>query len=76
MAGSDPFEYRSIDGTGNNLLSPLKGSAGSVFLRLAPASYADGISALAGADRPSAREVSNAVLAQSGDLPSALGTST
>ena len=75
MANGDPFEFRSIDGIGNNLLSPLKGSSGSVFLRLTPSNYADDVSSLAGPDRPSARAISNAVLAQDEDRPSSLGTS-
>ncbi|PQO31645.1 peroxidase family protein [Blastopirellula marina] len=57
-------EYRSIDGTGNNLENPELGSTGEALLRTAPADYADGISTLAGEDRPSAREISNAFSAQ------------
>ena len=72
---SDPFEFRSIDGSGNNLTNDLWGSAGSLFLRKVESSYGDGISTLGGVGRPSAREISNAVMAQDGDLPSAIGTS-
>jgi len=54
---------RSFDGTGNNLSHPTWGSTGTDFLRIAPAEYADGISAPAGSTRPSAREISNAVSA-------------
>lgn len=57
-------EVRSIDGTGNNLANPELGSIGQQLLRIAPADYADGISAMAGEDRPSAREVSNQFSAQ------------
>ncbi|MBI2825079.1 MAG: peroxidase [Planctomycetia bacterium] len=57
---------RSIDGSGNNLLHPTWGSAGTDLLRTAPAAYADGLSAPAGANRPSAREISN-VIADQGD---------
>ena len=46
--------FRSIDGTGNNLANPDWGAAGTDLLRIAPAAYADGVSAPAGADRPSA----------------------
>jgi hypothetical protein len=53
----------SIDGTGNNPLHPAWGSTDQQLLRAAPAAYADGISAPAGANRPSARAVSNAVSA-------------
>jgi hypothetical protein len=56
-------DVEAFDGTGNNLLHPDWGSAGSDFLRIAPATYADGISAPAGADRPSARDVSNVLAA-------------
>ncbi len=65
-------EFRSFDGTGNNIADPLLGNAGTQLLRAAPAEYADGISELAGADRPSAREVSNALAAQD---PDAVGNS-
>ncbi|WP_406694128.1 peroxidase family protein [Singulisphaera sp. Ch08] len=57
---------RTIDGTGNNLTNPNWGSAGVDLLRLAPTAYGDGISAPAGADRPSARVISNS-LADQGD---------
>ncbi|QDS99636.1 peroxidase family protein [Adhaeretor mobilis] len=57
-------EVRSIDGTGNNLENPELGSAGTQLLRTAESDYADGISELAGEDRPSAREVSNVIAAQ------------
>lgn len=58
-----PASYRTIDGTGNNLAHPEWGSTYEQLLRVAPAEYADGISAPAGADRPSAREISNALAA-------------
>ena len=66
---------RSIDGSGNNLANPTLGRAGAQLLRLAPTAYADGTSALAGADRPSARVISNVVVAQAGSLPNPLGVS-
>lgn len=52
-------EFRSVDGTGNNLDSPQLGAAGENLLRIAEADYSDRISAPAGTDRPSAREISN-----------------
>src|SRR5207248_10145942 len=58
--------FRSIDGTMNNLGHLAWGSAGSDLLRLAPAAYANGISAPAGTNRPSARVVSNTVADQGG----------
>src|SRR5689334_18463076 len=57
-------DFRSIDGTGNNLANPDWGSAGADLLRVAPADYTDGISTPAGADRPSARLISNTVADQ------------
>jgi len=55
----------SVDGTGNNAGDPDQGSTDEQLLRSTTIEYADGISEAAGADRPSAREVSNAVAAQS-----------
>lgn len=57
-------EVRTIDGTGNNLAHPEWGSAGVALVRVAANDYADGISAPAGATRPSPRVVSNLVVAQ------------
>ena len=57
---------RSIDGSGNNLANPTWGQAGTDFVRLAPVGYGDGISTPGGADRPSARTVSNTVDDQQG----------
>ena len=64
-APTAPVEVRSIDGTGNNLEDLELGSSGEQLLRVAPADYADGFSAPAGEDRPSAREISNALSAHS-----------
>jgi peroxidase len=58
MAG----DIRAIDGSGNNLANPEWGTPGEQFIRKNDlVAYADGISAPAGADRPSARAVSNAL---------------
>ena len=54
---------RSIDGTGNNVTNPAWGSVGADLLRKAPAAYGDGISTPAGANRPSARVISNTLSA-------------
>jgi len=59
-------EWRSIDGSGNNLANPSWGQAGTDYIRVAPAAYADGVSSPAGADRPGAREISNSVADQQG----------
>lgn len=66
---NNPPEFRTIDGTGNNETNPDWGSIGSDLLRVAPADYSDGVSAPAGADRKSAREISNLVLSQAGSIP-------
>ncbi|MEM7264194.1 MAG: peroxidase family protein, partial [Planctomycetota bacterium] len=57
-------EFRTIDGTDNNLVQPAWGSAETPLLRTTPAGYGDGDSTPAGATRPSAREISNALCAQ------------
>lgn len=57
----------TLDGTGNNMLHFEWGSTDEDFLRLAQAEYADGISAVAGTDRPSARAISNAVSDSGGE---------
>ena len=57
-------DVRAYDGTNNNLENPDWGSTFQRLQRLAPADYADGISSLAGPDRPSARAVSNGVANQ------------
>lgn len=61
-------EYRSIDGTGNNLLNPDWGAAFTQLLRNTTVSYGDGISTPGGADRPNPRLVSNLVLSQTEDI--------
>ena len=66
-------EFRTIDGSGNNLDQPGWGSAGTRFLRSGPYCYADGVSAPAGPDRPSPRAISNALCAQSGPMPNSHG---
>jgi Ca2+-binding RTX toxin-like protein len=52
------------------------GRAGAQLLRLAPAAYDDFGQTLAGSDRPGAREISNAVFAQTGDRPNPQGASS
>lgn len=54
-------EYRSVDGSGNNLLDVDLGSTDEQLIRIADPEYSDGIAALAGDDRPGAREVSNEI---------------
>ena len=68
-------EFRSTDGSGNNVENPDWGRADTPLVRLAQAAYSDGLSSPAGADRPSARLVSNLVVAQPGRLPNGVGAS-
>ena len=72
-AAAAETRYRSFDGRGNNLDHPAWGSAGIELLRLTTPDYADGSSAPAGADRPGARAISNACVAQDKPKPNRLG---
>ena len=69
----EPGEVRTIDGSDNNIFDFEVGSTFSHLLRIAPAAYADGANALAGPDRPSARAVSNGVVAQETSIPNPAG---
>ena len=60
----DIQNYRTYDGSYNNLQNPHWGKAGDQLIRFAPNTYADGISSIAGPNRPNPRAVSNAVFAQ------------
>jgi len=68
-------DVRSIDGSGNNTADAAIGSAGSMLRADVPHAYADGVSAPAGAGRPSARAISNAVCAQTEAIENAPGVS-
>ena len=61
------FEVRNFDGTNNNVEHDHMGAAHEQLLRYTFADYSDGISSLAGEERPSAREISNIVFSQSSD---------
>lgn len=67
LLGSAIVANYSIDGTSNNLANPDWGSIGQQLLRTVEAEYGDGVASPAGADRPSAREVSNALADQGGE---------
>lgn len=56
---------RSIDGSFNNIFAPEWGSTGDQITRVTSAAFADGISTMAGADRPNPRHISNVIFAQS-----------
>ncbi|MCC9642852.1 dockerin type I domain-containing protein [Rhodopirellula sp. JC740] len=64
-----PEVVSSIDGRGNNLTHTNWGATGQMLLRIAPAAYADGVSAPAGANRPSPRVISNLLSTNSSDSP-------
>lgn len=49
--------FRSLDGSGNNLLHRDSGSTGEDLLRIAAAEYGNGISSAAGSNRSLAREI-------------------
>lgn len=68
-----PTEFRSINGLGNHLDEPELGNTGEPFLRLFENAYADGVGEPAGQDRPSARAISNAVVAQTEETPNERG---
>ncbi|MGE3805280.1 MAG: peroxidase family protein [Gemmataceae bacterium] len=67
LGGSAITDY-SVDGSGNNADNADLGSTGVQLLRITSSEYADGISAPAGADRLSAREISNLVAAQDSSI--------
>jgi Animal haem peroxidase len=59
-----PLEFRTIDGTNNNLSDPTLGSANTPFLRTTTNAYGDGLNTPAGADQRGTRDISNLVDAQ------------
>ena len=67
----EPTEYRSIDGSGNNLSDPGLNAAGDSMSRVGPAHFADGISVPRETVNP--RLISNVVVGQGNpDLPNSL----
>lgn len=75
VTGSEPQPVlvRTLDGTTNHLDD--SGVAHSQFLRGTPEAYADGVGSPAGTGRKSAREVSNLVSSQVGQMPDSDGRS-
>lgn len=62
-------DYPPLDGYGNNLAHPTFGTSGSHYLRLlAPAAFADNVSAMASPDAPSPLLISNLVFPANGRL--------
>jgi len=68
-----PFEFRTTDGTYNNLSHPEWGATETALLRLTTVDYEDGQGTPAGAGRASAREISNLCVAQTGLIPNSVG---
>ncbi len=64
LAAGVSFEVESLDGSNNNLAHPGWGEAGSRYLRLAPARYADGAGAMAPGPNP--RYLSNRIFNSGG----------
>src|SRR5262249_18810629 len=71
-----PLEFRTIDGTNNNLNNLTLGSANTPFLRTTTNAYGDGHCTPAGADQKGTRDISNLGDAQSGDVLIALPESS
>jgi len=72
---SEVFEARTINGAENNRAHPEWGMAGIPLMRIAPAVYDDEMSQPTGADRLSARDVSNRCCWQEGVLSNRAGAS-
>ena len=70
---SETHDVQTFDGTGNNPANDDLGAAHTAFIRVAAPDYADGVSALAGEDRLSAREISNLVFDQQESIESTRG---
>lgn len=69
----DILEFRSIDGTQNNLAQPELNAAGTDFTRIGPAHFEDGVMTPIEGANP--REISNIVVAGNGDLANPEGLS-
>src|SRR3954463_15301543 len=72
MAATPVGQVAPLNGIANNAAHPEWGATNQTLIRVAPAAYGDGISTPAGANRPSARQISNVLAAQktlaNGDL--------
>ena len=62
-------DIRTFNGTNNNQDNIDIGSSHTQLQRIVPTAYSDGIAAIAGDDRPSARVISNTVSAQEDAIP-------
>jgi len=75
LAASASSQFRSIDGSGNNLANPDYGKADIPLLRSTTSGYGDGLDTPGGSSLPGARAISNAVVAQSGSILNEVGAS-
>ncbi len=71
----DVVNYRTIDGSQNNLADPLLGAAHSPLVQRTTVGFADGYSAVGGVSRPNPREVSNSLFNQNTPLNDPLALS-
>ncbi|MEZ5041742.1 MAG: peroxidase family protein [Saprospiraceae bacterium] len=71
----DTDNYRTYDGSFNNLNQTDWGAAGSNLLRLVPATFADGISTPTGENRPNPRTISNTLFSQENPINDPLNLS-
>ena len=67
--------YRSFDGTGNHETHFRLGAVNTTLIRRTGVGYGDGVSRMGESGLPSAREISNAVCADSQPGPNVLGAS-
>lgn len=74
-SASDNLEFRSIDGSENNLIDVEMNKSESQLSRRMPDDYADQVYQMAGFDRPGPREISNAVSNQDVSIPNPHGLS-
>jgi peroxidase len=75
LDGPSTTAYRNMDGTGNHHTHFELGASHTPLRRILPDGYSDNVSAMAGPNRPSAREVSNVVCAEQGRTVNPLGAS-
>jgi hypothetical protein len=66
-------EYRSFDGSDNNLFQPTLGITGTRIRLDSSVAYGDGVSAPAGADRPNPRTISNTIFSHVDSTPDPSG---
>jgi peroxidase len=66
-----PYEFRSIDGSGNNPIDPTRGAADTPLLRTTTNAYVDGSGEPPGGDQRGARDISNLVVEQDDLIPNA-----